>query len=226
MAHGRRIGRVKFIIPSEETADKYLSIWKPKELHFHPEKFKNITGHNFFETDQPINLEIGCGTGEFLIDMAKKNPEQFFIGIDSSNRSVFYAVDLAQKAKLDNIHFIFGNFNRLYPYLAPNSLRVVYFHFPDPNYGSKNEKKKVFTEKFLEALHPVFTSEGYLSVVTDQDELVEEFSHIINLDKNYERLHEEEYLTSFDTEEKSRFHKAWERVDRPIYQIKIKPVRS
>jgi tRNA (guanine-N7-)-methyltransferase len=225
MAHGRRIGRVKFIIPSEETAEKYLSVWKPKELHFHPEKFQNITGLNFFGTDQPINLEIGCGTGEFLIDMAKKNPEQFFIGIDSSNRSVFYAVDLAQKAKLNNIHFIFGNFNRLYPYLVPNSFETVYFHFPDPNYGTKNEKKKVFTEEFLKALYPTLTNDGYLSVVTDQDELIEEFNHIVNLNKNYERLHKD-YLTAFETDEKSRFHKAWERVNRPIYHFKIKPVRN
>ena len=95
MAHGRRIGRIKFIEPSKDVAEKYLSIWRSKDLHFNPENFPDINGYEFFGINEPITLEIGCGTGEYLIDLAIESPDQLFIGIDSSIRSIYYAVDLA-----------------------------------------------------------------------------------------------------------------------------------
>jgi len=223
MAHGRRIGRIKLIIPSAETAKKYLSVWDGKELHFHPQTFPNISGSNFFNSDKPINLEIGCGTGEFLISQAQTNSDKLYIGIDSSKRAICYAVDLARKAALDNIHFIFGDFNRMYSYLTPNSIDIAYFHFPDPNYGSKNEKKKIFTTEFLNATLPIFIKKGYLSVVTDQILLIEEFTDVVNINNKFERMHKDNFITSFDPETKSRFHKAWERAARPLYHFKISP---
>ena len=212
MAHGRRISRVKFIVPEKEVADKYLSIWNPKDMHFNPGEFPKITGLNFFKKDLPVNLEIGCGTGEYLIDLAAKNPEQLFIGIDSSKRTVLYAVDLANKTGIDNIHFIFGNFNRMLDYLSPSSLDIVYFHFPDPNYGTKNEKKKILTEDFLDHIHSAFIENGYMSIVTDQYELKEEFLEVINSTKHYEKMHQDEYLTTFEPDTKSRFQRSYDKL--------------
>ena len=38
--------------------------------------------HSFFKNTQPIVIELGCGKGEYTIDLAKKNPDKNFIGID------------------------------------------------------------------------------------------------------------------------------------------------
>lgn len=223
MSHGRRIGRVKIITPSKEVAEKYLSTWVPKDLHFKPDSFPKITGENFFSKDQTVNIEIGCGTGEYLVSLSKENPDKLYIGIENSKRSVYYAVDLAQKAKLDNIHFIFSDFRRIYPYLVPNTVDIFYFHFPDPNYGQKNEKKKIFTENFLKKIHPVFSNQGYLSVVTDQEELLEEYLEVIANVKNYHRIIKENVIEKFSPNIKSRFHKAWKLIDRPILHFKLYP---
>ena len=74
MSRGRRIARIKLVPPSESAAEKYLLDWDNRTLFHHPEKFPRLTPEYLFRIDSPLTLEIGCGTGEFLINSAVEQP--------------------------------------------------------------------------------------------------------------------------------------------------------
>ena len=149
MSHGRRIGRIKFIEPTPAVKERYFYRWNSKDLHFNPDVFPQLSGEGLFNSPSPINLEIGCGTGEYITGLAKSHPKENYVGIETSTRSVYFAIDLARKNRLENIRFIHGDFKLTYPLIPDNSIKTLILHFPDPNYGSKHIKHRIFDQNFL-----------------------------------------------------------------------------
>ena len=223
MSRGRRISRIKLVPPSQEVAEKYLREWKQKLLYETPEKFPKLTGADLFNQKKPISMDIGCGTGEYVIGAAAVHPERLFVGIEVSRRVVYHAVNQAAKENLANLLFIKADFKRLSPLSAPKSLLEVTHNFPDPNYGgAKKRKNRIFTPEFLDLMATSLTPEGKVQLVTDQERFFFEMLEIAEADSRFEREHPERYLTDFSPPEKTRFQVAWEKFDRPIFRLDLK----
>lgn len=222
MAHGRKVGRFKLKIPSPETEKKYLFRWRSGDLYQHQESFPRLSRPGLFNSTGALNLEIGCGTGEYLIDLAVTNAEEAYLGVDASSRAIFFAVDLAANQSVDNIKFIQADARFLYPLLEPNSLGQVFFHFPDPNYGGKNRKLRIFDQTFLDQMYTALTPEGTLSVVTDEEVRFYEMLNLAEADLRFHKIHNERYLDQFDPQVESRFHRAWKRFEKPIFRFIVK----
>src|SRR5438128_1490010 len=94
---------VKFTPPDEQTASKYLFVWHARELYHRPDQFPRIASEHLFWDERPLELEIGCGTGEFLCGLAAREPAANFVGIDISLKSLYAAVENARSLSLDNI---------------------------------------------------------------------------------------------------------------------------
>lgn len=219
MAHGRKVGRFKYIVPSPETANKYLFQWRSGDLYHRPESFPRLTRPGLFNTGGLLNLEIGCGTGEYLIHLAVTNPDEAYLGVDASRRAIFFAVDQAAARSLDNVKFIQTDARFLFPLFDPNSLGQVFIHFPDPNYGGKNRKLRIFDQNFLDYIHTALVPEGILSIVTDEEIRFFEMLKLAESDRRFTKAHPEPYLDHFDPPVISRFHRAWKRFDKPIFRF-------
>lgn len=220
MSRGRRISRVKYILPTEQIAEKYLREWDHRELYEHPENFPSLTTENLFGKPGPLSLDIGTGTGEFLNAAARQHPGRHYLGVDISRRAVYYAVNQAARQKLENILYIKADFNLLYPLFAPNSLEMVYLNFPDPNYGgAKRRKNRIFSPRFLDLMAGSLTPDGRLQVVTDQFPFFRDMLEIAEADKRFRKNHRERYLTDFSPPAKTRFQMAWEKFDRPVFRF-------
>lgn len=221
MSRGRRISRVKFISPSNLTAEKYLREWKNKELYHHPENFPAISKASLFNQQGVLDLEIGCGTGEFLNAKAQANPDYTYVGMEISRRAIYYAVHHANKQKLNNILYIKTDVKLTYPLFVPNALQNIYINFPDPNYGSRNLKHRIFTSKFLDAVYPALVTTGKIIVVTDQHPFLTDMLEIAENDSRFKKTHEERFLTTFNPIVKTRYQKAWERFKRPVFRFEL-----
>jgi tRNA (guanine-N7-)-methyltransferase len=224
MSRGRRISRVKLVPPAPAIAEKYLREWSNKALYHTPEKFPELSKPGLFNKPGTLELEIGCGTGEFLNAKAEENPHIFYVGIDISRRAIYHAVNHAGNSKLENVLFIKADAKLTYPLLAPTSLDIIYLNFPDPNYGNRNLKHRIFTPQFLDVMHPALTQNGKILVVTDQQPFLMDMLEIAENDDRYIKLHEERYLTTFSPITKTRFQKAWERFKRPTFRFELKKV--
>jgi tRNA (guanine-N7-)-methyltransferase len=220
MSRGRRIARVKFIPPNPKTRARYLREWDPRQLYHHPEEFGALTSRLLFKRDAPLTLEIGCGTGVFLIACAELDPAGCYLGVEVSRRTVYHAVNAAARKDLENILFIRSDFNLLYPLIAPASLAGVHLIFPDPNLGgARRQKNRIFSARFLDLMATALSPAGILQVVTDQPDLLKDMLMLVQAEPRLARTHSEDYLPDFESPVKTRFQRAWEKFDRPLFRF-------
>ena len=225
MSRGRRIARIKLVPPSPQAAKKYLLEWDNRSLYHHPEKYPALTSKNLFHATSPMALEIGCGTGEFLISSAAAQPNDNFVGVEISRRAVYHAVNIAEQASLDNIKFIKADIRLLYPLLESDSWQMIHLNYPDPNYNPGRRKHRIFDDQFLDASHAALTTEGKISVVTDQLPFLEDMLTIVENDQRFEKTHEQRYLEGFSPAQKTRFQQAWDRYKRTNYYFELRKTR-
>lgn len=201
---------------------QYLRVYDAGGLYHHPETFPRLCSQELFANRAPLELEVGCGTAEFLCSLAAREPEVNFVGVDIARRPLYKAVAVASSLQLTNVRLLHANFAQLYPLLEPCSLRQVYVHFPDPNTRPKFHRRKLVTPAFLDAVHLALVPEGGVSLMTDHTALFQELLAVVEADSRFQRTHAERYLIGFESETKSRFQRIWERHGLSILRLEVR----
>ena len=195
----------------QDTSERYLVTYSSRCLYHHIQHFPRICSQTLFANQQPLELELGCGYGEFLCSLAQANPTSNFLGIDISYTALQQAAYRAWTLALENIKFVAANARLLYPLLAPDSLQAVYLHFPDPNRRRKFRKRQLFTPALLDVISRALCPGGRFSVMTDHCEYFLEMLELLEQDARFEKTHAERYLLGFDAPVISRYQRLWER---------------
>ncbi len=145
--------RIRPQAPDEQAIGTYLLRLPGQQLYRAPDTLPKLDSPHLFGGTRPLEVEIGCGSGEFLCFLAARDPAANFVGIELRLKSLYQAIDHAASRSLDNIRFVQADFTRMYPLLVPGSLRAVYLHFPDPNARTKFRKRRIFSARFLDQIH-------------------------------------------------------------------------
>ncbi len=207
--------------PDPQSIERYLLFFSNKELFRNPDIFPPLDSPHLFGSDLPLQLEIGCGTADFLCALALENPRTNFVGVDVSSKPLFKAIRTAEAHALSNIKFIKGDFKRMYPLLAANALQTVYLHFPDPNMRQRFRKRRIVSPGFLDQLNRALAPGGHLSIMTDHHEFFLEMLALIEQDVRFAKTHAERYLIGFEASAKSRFQRMWERHGLPTLRVEL-----
>ena len=213
--------KIKRVPPSPEAMERYVRLWTQEEVHFHPERFPKLTSRELFGDDAPLELEVGCGTGEYLCDLAGSRPEARFVGVDPVTKVLFFAARQAEQRRLANLRLVRATMQGLYPLLAPDSLAAIYVHFPDPFVRSRGEHK-VLNARFFEAARQALVRGGTLSVVSDQPELFQEALGLVEEQPGLDKTHSERHLVGFEPALKSRYQRKWERYALPALRFEVR----
>ncbi len=201
---------------------RYLRVYDARGLHHHPETYLRLCSQQLFDNGAPLEVEVGCGTAEFLCSLAAAEPEVNFLGVDIARRPLYKAIATASSLQLANVRFLQANFAQLYPLLEPCSLRQVYVHFPDPNERRKFQRRRVVTPAFLDAIHQALVPGGGLSLMTDHRVLFEDILAVVEANSRFQKTHAERYLAGFEPAVKSRFQRIWERHGLPILRLEVR----
>ena len=59
-----------------------------------------------FHNDHPIILEIGCGKGEYTVELGKLYPEKNFIGLDIKGARMWKGAKTAVEDGMNNVAFL------------------------------------------------------------------------------------------------------------------------
>jgi tRNA (guanine-N7-)-methyltransferase len=221
MSRGRRIARIKLVPPSSEAVEQYLLEWDPRTLYHHPQDFPQLTSEHLFRRGGPMVLEIGCGTGEFLLNSAASQPEERFIGVEISRRAIYHAVNQAEELALTNIKFIKADIRLLYPLMAPGAWSAVHLLFPDPNYAAGRRKHRILSPEFLDIFYTALAPNGTINAVTDQHPFLLDMLKIAESDPRFTKTHPERYLEGFTPPQKTRVQSSWERLNRINYRFEL-----
>src|SRR5262245_40028186 len=120
-----------------------------------------------FGRNAPLHVDLGCGDGSFLCEMAQQFPKRNFLGIERLTKRVEKVRRKAEK--IDNVRILRADTLYAVRYLLPeSSVETFYLLFPDPWPKRRHQFRRIFTRAFLDAIAVTLEKHGVLRVATDQ----------------------------------------------------------
>lgn len=119
----------------------------------------------------PLHIEIGCGKGRFITEMAKLNPDIKYIAVEKVSNVIVLAMEKAVDANLTNLKFMRGNFQVLAEDIPDKSVDRIYLNFSDPWPKKGYAKRRLTHGGFLEIYKRILKNDGEICFKTDNREL-------------------------------------------------------
>jgi tRNA (guanine-N7-)-methyltransferase len=120
-----------------------------------------------FGRNAPLHVDLGCGDGSFLCEMAQQFPKSNFLGIERLTKRVEKVRRKAEK--LENVRVLRAETLFALRYLLPeSSAETFHLLFPDPWPKRRHQFRRIFTRDFLDAIAAALKQHGVLRVATDQ----------------------------------------------------------
>ena len=136
-----------------------------------PESYKG-SFNKLFNNKKPIHLEIGMGKGNFIIEMAKRNPDINFIGLEKFDSVLVKAVEKLNDIELDNLKLIWYDAATI-DKVFDHEIDTLYLNFSDPWPKKRHAKRRLTHESFLEKYDNIFKKGNNIIMKTDNRKLFE-----------------------------------------------------
>lgn len=176
-----------------------------------------------FGNSHPVQMEIGCGKGQFIAELAVRNPEMNFIAVEKVRNVIVGACEKAKMAGLDNVRFICGAAEYLPKFIPEKSIDRIYLNFSCPYPKARYAKHRLTHRRFLKLYSAMLKDGGEIHQKTDNMHFfefsVEEFSaagyELKNLSLD---LHHSDFEGNIVTEYEKRFSD----LGQPIYRLEAR----
>lgn len=124
---------------------------------------------SFFNNDNPLVLELGCGKGEYSVGLAKKFPNKNFIGIDIKGARFWRGAKTALEENIPNVAFLRTQIELIDHAFAENEVDEIWITFPDPQIKYKRTKHRMTNSEFLKKYKKVLKPDGVMNLKTDSE---------------------------------------------------------
>ena len=132
-------------------------------------EYKGKWNNLFFKNNNPIIIELGCGKGEYSIELAKLNPEKNFIGIDIKGARFWRGAKTAIDEGLNNIAFVRSQIELIDKIFSKEEVSEIWITFPDPQIKFKREKHRLINLKFINLYKNILVPNGIINLKTDSE---------------------------------------------------------
>lgn len=123
------------------------------------------------QTERPIVLELGCGKGEYTIDLAQRNPGRNYIGVDIKGARLWRGAKHATVEGMKNVAFLRTRIEFIKAFFAPGEVSEVWLTFSDPQ--MKSENSRLTSPMFLDRYRSFLKPGGIVHLKTDSRFLYE-----------------------------------------------------
>lgn len=129
--------------------------------------------NSIFGNDNPIELEIGMGKGRFIMELAKRNPDKNFVGMERYSSVLYRALQKveAMEEKPTNLRFICEDARLLPDIFEKNEISKVYLNFSDPWPKDRHAKRRLTSHTFLDVYAKVLEPGREIHFKTDNRDL-------------------------------------------------------
>lgn len=154
--------------------------------------------NELFGNSNPVHVEIGCGKGGFILELARRNPEINYVAIEKCLDVIILAMEKIKAAEIKNVKFYCGDANNLTDIFEDGEVERIYLNFSDPWKKSKQAKRRLTYVTFLEKYKQILTGDGQVHFKTDNRPLfdfsLEQFEEFgANVSELTFDLHNSEY---------------------------------
>ena len=198
--------------------------WARKELEQskfyidNPEEIKGNWKNQFENKGNPIYLELGCGKGQFISEMAVQNQNINYITIDLVDAMLGLAkrnveqTYLINNREIDNVILTRFDIQRIDMILSKqDNIKRIYINFCNPWPKGKHRKKRLTHTRQLEKYKEFLSDDGEIYFKTDDDDLFQgslgyfEESGFKILKKTYDLHNEPIWENNIETEHEKMF---------------------
>lgn len=178
--------------------------------------------HKIFSDDKPLHIEIGCGKGKFITELAARNPDINYIAFEKNLDVLVLASEKINNAGLDNVRFVAGDASILEQMDINDEIDRIYINFCDPWKKKRQAKRRLTHENFLKLYEKLLVQGGEVHFKTDNTKLFEfslnSFSGYGLMMKNITLdLHNSEFEGNIMTEYETLFSEKGQ----PIYRCEV-----
>ena len=129
-----------------------------------------MQGHwheQYFHNQNPIVLELGCGKGEYTVELAKLYPDINFIGVDIKGARMWTGATQALHEGLKNVAFLRTNIEIIERFFAEDEVQEIWLTFSDPQ--MKNPRKRLTSTFFMARYRHFLIDGGIIHLKTDSN---------------------------------------------------------
>ena len=198
-------------------ADEY-TVQEPKE--------NKGRWHEFFENDNPIHIEVGMGKGKFIMELAERNPNINYVGIEKFSSVLVRALQKMEEKELTNLVFIRMDAEEIEEVFEKEEVAQIYLNFSDPWPKDRHAKRRLTSTRFLARYENILKKDGKVIFKTDNKDLfdfsLEQAKEADWVIENYTYdLHNSEYNEgNVMTEYEEKFSKEGKPINRMVIHQK------
>ncbi|MBT3587084.1 MAG: tRNA (guanosine(46)-N7)-methyltransferase TrmB [Flavobacteriaceae bacterium] len=132
-------------------------------------RLKGNWNRDFFKNENPIVLELGCGKGEYSVNLAVMFPEKNFLGIDIKGARFWRGAKTALAEKINNVGFLRTQIELVDFIFDENEIDEIWITFPDPQIKYKRTKHRMTNPDFLNKYKKILKPNGMVHLKTDSE---------------------------------------------------------
>jgi tRNA (guanine-N7-)-methyltransferase len=163
---------------------------KDSPLEFFPaDYFSRLDFADVFARPAPIEVDIGCGDGAFLVGRAAAFPERNFLGLERLLGRVRKTCHRATRRSLTNLRVLRLESSYAVEWVLPRG-SVAMFHllFPDPWPKRRHWHNRVFQPAFLRSLHAALAPGGEVRIKTDDAPYFAHMRRVFGADASFREM--------------------------------------
>ncbi len=174
-----------------------------------------------------VHIEIGTGKGAFLLNQARAQPSDNFLGIEWTRKYYRYSVDRIGRWGLTNVRIIRTDAVAfLVDFIPDNSVGCFHIYFPDPWPKKRHHKRRFICPANLEHLVRCLKTGGQLKIATDHADYFEQIKTVLTA--RNETLQEIDFLPTAGAEASewvgTNFERKYLKDQRPIYTLAVRKI--
>lgn len=170
-----RMKRLKHLDDRKAACGDILKSAFSDELNFEKaadiKEYINLT--EWFGTDRPLLLEVGCGKGQFSCELAKRYPDYNVLAVEKNSNVIVQAAEKALALGIDNLRFLKSGAEYLAKYIPAKKAERIFLNFSCPFPKKSHQSHRLTSPTFLKLYKELLSDDGEIHQKTDNRKLFE-----------------------------------------------------
>jgi len=183
-----------------------------------PDILRRLDFRGLYDNPQPVELELGCGDGSFLLRWSELNPQRNFLGVERLKGRILKIDRKGRRLGLKNLRGLRLEAAYVLEWmLEPQSISALHVYFPDPWPKKRHHRRRLIQTPFTELAARVLHPGGVVYLRTDHAEYFAQMVEVFDGTPRFERVSEPpgllevktDFEVGFNAEGKATHHAAW-----------------